>query len=36
MQIGAGLLRTGSRARVAHPVELIDASYSVSHRPANP
>ncbi len=28
MQIGAGLLRTGSRARVAHPVDLLDASYS--------
>jgi glycolate oxidase iron-sulfur subunit len=33
MQIGAGLLRAGSRARVVHPVELIDAAYSVSHRP---
>ncbi|HEX9483994.1 MAG TPA: heterodisulfide reductase-related iron-sulfur binding cluster [Gemmatimonadaceae bacterium] len=28
MQIGAGLLRAGSSARVAHPVDLLDASYS--------
>lgn len=27
MQLGAGLLRSGSRARVVHPVELLDASY---------
>ena len=27
MQIGAGLLRSGSRARVVHPIELLDASY---------
>ncbi|MES2525164.1 MAG: heterodisulfide reductase-related iron-sulfur binding cluster [Gemmatimonadota bacterium] len=27
MQIGAGLLRSGSTARVVHPVELLDASY---------
>jgi glycolate oxidase iron-sulfur subunit len=27
MQIGAGLLRSGSAARVVHPVELLDASY---------
>jgi hypothetical protein len=34
MQIGAGLIRSGSAARVVHPVELLDASYSVSQRPA--
>jgi glycolate oxidase iron-sulfur subunit len=28
MQIGAGLLRSGSDARVCHPVDLLDASYS--------
>ncbi len=28
MQIGAGLLRSGSGARVVHPVDLLDASYS--------
>ena len=28
MQIGAGLLRAGSRARVVHPVELLDESYA--------
>jgi len=27
MQIGAGLLRSGSATRVVHPVELLDASY---------
>ena len=27
MQIGAGLLRSGSKARVVHPIELLDASY---------
>ena len=27
MQIGAGLLRSGSRTRVRHPVELLDESY---------
>lgn len=27
MQIGAGLLRSGSAARVVHPMELLDASY---------
>ena len=27
MQIGAGLLRSGSRTQVRHPVELLDASY---------
>ncbi|MEQ1690901.1 MAG: heterodisulfide reductase-related iron-sulfur binding cluster [Gemmatimonas sp.] len=30
MQIGAGLLRSGSAARVMHPVELLDASYGGS------
>jgi len=29
MQIGAGLLRTGSRARAIHPVDLLDASYAM-------
>jgi glycolate oxidase iron-sulfur subunit len=33
MQIGAGLLRAGSGARVVHPVELLDASYSAAARP---
>ena len=28
MQIGAGLHRAGSRARVVHPVDLLDASYA--------
>ena len=28
MQIGAGLRRAGSRTRVAHPVDLLDASYA--------
>jgi len=28
MQIGAGLLRNGSRARAIHPVDLLDASYA--------
>jgi glycolate oxidase iron-sulfur subunit len=28
MQIGAGLIRDGSAVRVAHPVDLLDASYS--------
>jgi glycolate oxidase iron-sulfur subunit len=28
MQIGAGLLRDGSAARAAHPVDLLDASYA--------
>jgi glycolate oxidase iron-sulfur subunit len=28
MQIGAGLIRTGSDARVVHPVDLLDASYA--------
>ncbi len=30
MQIGAGLLRSGSRARAVHPIELLDASYRAS------
>ncbi len=30
MQIGAGLLRRGSRARVAHPVDLLDAAYATA------
>jgi len=29
MQIGAGLLRSGSRARVIHPIDLLDASYGM-------
>ncbi len=32
MQIGAGLLRSGSRTRVVHPVELLDASYRAATR----
>lgn len=31
MQIGAGLIRSGSDARVIHPVDLLDASYAVMH-----
>lgn len=27
MQLGAGLMRSGSRVRVVHPIELLDASY---------
>jgi glycolate oxidase iron-sulfur subunit len=30
MQIGAGLLRSGSQTRVVHPVELLDRSYAVA------
>jgi len=30
MQLGAGLRRSGSRARVVHPVELLDAAYASS------
>ncbi len=33
MQMGAGLLRSGSAARVVHPVELLDASYGRSSIP---
>lgn len=29
MQIGAGLIRSGSRARAIHPVDLLDASYAM-------
>ena len=32
MQIGAGLLRSGSRARAIHPVDLLDASYAMQGR----
>jgi glycolate oxidase iron-sulfur subunit len=32
MQIGAGLLRSGSRARAIHPVDLLDASYAMQVR----
>ena len=32
MQIGAGLLRSGSRARAIHPVDLLDASYAMQMR----
>ncbi|MEO5589998.1 MAG: heterodisulfide reductase-related iron-sulfur binding cluster [Gemmatimonadaceae bacterium] len=28
MQIGAGLLRSGSKARTIHPIDLLDASYA--------
>jgi hypothetical protein len=28
MQIGAGLCRSGIKARAVHPVDLLDASYS--------
>jgi glycolate oxidase iron-sulfur subunit len=34
MQIGAGLLRAGSAARTAHPVELLDAAYADDARAA--
>jgi hypothetical protein len=27
MQIGAGLLRAGSKTRTVHPVDLLDKSY---------
>jgi glycolate oxidase iron-sulfur subunit len=30
MQIGAGLLRRGSRVRVAHPVDLLDTAYAAA------
>ena len=32
MQIGAGLLRAGSRVAVVHPVDLLDESYAVATR----
>jgi hypothetical protein len=28
MQIGAGLVRSGSKTRTIHPVELLDESYA--------
>jgi len=30
MQIGAGLIRSGSRARAIHPVDILDASYAMN------
>ena len=33
MQIGAGLLRSGSSARAIHPVDLLDASYAAMAEP---
>jgi glycolate oxidase iron-sulfur subunit len=30
MQIGAGLIRTGSKAKAIHPIDLLDASYASS------
>ena len=35
MQIGAGLRRAGMRARVVHPVELLDASYAAADAAAD-
>jgi len=35
MQIGAGLRRAGSAARVIHPVDLLDASYASRARPTD-
>ncbi len=32
MQLGAGLLRSGSTTRVVHPIELLDASYAMKQR----
>ena len=32
MQIGAGLMRSASRVRVVHPIELLDASYRADGR----
>jgi glycolate oxidase iron-sulfur subunit len=29
MQIGAGLIRSGSKARAIHPIDLLDASYAM-------
>jgi glycolate oxidase iron-sulfur subunit len=34
MQIGAGLIRSGSTARAVHPIDLLDASYA--RRKTNP
>ena len=31
MQIGAGLIRSGSKARAIHPVDLLDASYATAN-----
>ena len=31
MQIGAGLIRSGSRARAIHPVDILDASYAMKN-----
>jgi len=31
MQIGAGLLRSGSTTRVVHPIDLLDAAYAAEH-----
>ncbi len=31
MQIGAGLIRSGSKARAIHPVDLLDASYATQN-----
>ena len=38
MQIGAGLLQSGSSARVVHPIDLLDAAYAAaySHRSPTP
>ena len=36
MQIGAGLLRSGSAVLVVHPVELLDASYAARKAPERP
>jgi glycolate oxidase iron-sulfur subunit len=33
MQIGAGVARLGLRARVVHPIELLDESYFPPGRP---
>jgi hypothetical protein len=30
MQIGAGLRKAGMRARVVHPIDLLDASYAAA------
>lgn len=36
MQIGAGLRRAGARARVIHPIDLLDASYAEASRRTPP
>ena len=33
MQLGAGLLQSGSATRVVHPIELLDASYAAQSSP---